>query len=623
MASQSTAEDSARGWTPMAKLGLVLWVAFLLVNNAYWVRRHVLEFPPPWDQALYLRLSLQCARALGEGGVPALYHELVTGSRHVAPLFPLTAGLLHAALSEARIVAYMANGVYLAAMLAGVAGLAGTLYGRRAVPLAVFVASTFTGIVNYSRDCQMDFPGAALVTLGMWTLARSDRLRRPVWAAGAGAWLGLAALAKAMVVVFFAAPVLWIASSRDREPDAKPVRPIYRVLLVLAAAALVAAPWYAPNLTEITGYLVYYGFLEGAAPYRAAGPETFSFRNFAYYPLAVVNHGISFLYAALWLAASVAGATGRPAPADRGRATSGRGLLAAWIVGGYLILTLVPNKEGERYVLSLLPACAVLLAGGIASLAPRRRAAFTFAALAIGAFNYGGLTWGPAYPARSWSLPPFEIVSHEFPHYVAFRNSLGPGRPWPVGDAMVALEEAAAALRASPAQDPQVLERLESARRAGDREYVSAAYRLLLKREAEEGGVAAYLADLRRGALSHEGVVESLRLSDEYRERPLRVLVVPDHPALNASTLLYYATLERRALGFEGPRAGLDSRDGLRDFDAALVKTSGSQALPHVLPDVERLRTQLRREMGTRTLGSGFPCPDGSRLEIVVASGLP
>jgi hypothetical protein len=610
-------------------LGFVLWLGFLLVNNAVWVRRYVLEFPPAWDQALYQRLSLQCARALVEGGAPALYHELVTGNRQVAPLFPLTAGLLHAWLSEARSVAHLANGLYLAPLLAAVAGLARTLYGRRAVPLAVFVASTFPGIVNYSRDCQMDFPGAALVALGMWALARSDRLRRPGWTAGAGALLGLAALAKAMAAVFFVAPILWLAWSAARGPDVPPYRPLYRMLLALAAAALVAAPWYAPNLAEITGYLLYYGFLEGAAPYRAAGPETLSIRNLAYYPLAVVNHGISFLCATSWLAVGVArAARGSRAP-DTARwsaATSGRGLLAAWIAGGYVILTVVPNKEGERYVLSLLPALAVLLAGAIATIASRPlRSGFTAAAVAIGAFNYAGLTYGPAYPARAVSLPPLEIVSHEFPHYVAFRESLGPGpgRPWPIRDAFAALEQRAGELRARPARDPHVLERLGRARRAGDREYVAAAYRLLLKREPEASGVAAYVADLRRGALTHEGVVESIRLSDEYRERPLRVLVVPDHPALNASTLLYYAVLERRTLGFEGPRAGLESRDGLLDFDAALVKQGGSQALPHVVGDVERLRAELRREAGAQALRPAFPCPDGSQLEIVVASGLP
>lgn len=626
MANQKTGEDPGRGSIAIALLGLVLGLGLLLVNNAVWVRQHVLAFPPPWDQALYLRLSLQCARALGEGGASALYHELVTGSHHVAPLFPLSAGLLHAALSEARIVAYLTNGLYLIAMLLGVRGLARTLYGRRAAPLAVFVASTFTGIVNYSRDCQMDFPGAALVALGMWALARSDRLRELRWTAGAGVLLGLVALAKAMAAVFFAPPLLWLAWSGVRRADAPPFRQLLRVLLVLATAALVAAPWYAQNLGEIGGYLLYFGFLEGATPYRAAGPELLTIRNFSYYPLAVVNHGISFLYALLWLAVSVARAARGTNAAERGRATGRRGLLGAWIIGGYLILTFVPNKEGERYVLSLLPALAVLLAGGIASIDSRAlRATSVAAAIAIGVFNYAGLTYGPVFPPRVVSMPPFEIVSHGFPHYVAFRRSLGPGpgRPWPLRDAILALEQLAGDLRARPAQDPRVLARLRQVRQAGDPEYVAAAYRLLLKREPDAEGAAAYLADLRRGALSHDGVVESIRLSDEYRSRPLRVLVVPDHPAFNASTLLYYAVLERRALGFEGPRAGLESRERLLGFDAALVKQGGNQGLPHVVRDVERLRTDLQRDAGVRAMRPGFPCPDGSQVEIVVASGLP
>jgi len=61
------------------------------------------------------------------------------------------------------------------------------------------------------------------------------------------------------------------------------------------------------------------------------------------------------------------------------------------------------------------------------------------------------------------------------------------------------------------------------------------------------------------------------------------VLVVPDHSVFNASTLLYHAVLERRPIVFEGPRAGLESRDGLLGFDAAIVKQGGNQGLPHVV----------------------------------------
>jgi hypothetical protein len=621
MASQGAANDSAR--RAIVLLGFASWLAFLLANNAVWIRRHVLAFPPPWDQALYLRLSLQCARALRAGGAAALYDELVTGSRTVAPLFPLTAGLFHALFSsESRMVAYLTNGLWLLVMLASVRGLARTLYGPRAGALAVFVASTFTGIVNLSRDCQMDFPGAALVALGMWALARSDRLRGLGWTAACGAALGLAALAKAMAVAFFAPPLVWAAWSSARRHAMNPSRLAARLGLLFAAATIVAAPWYAPNLGEIGWYLLYFGFLDGAAPYRATGSETLTMRNLGYYPLMLVNHGMCVPFAVLLTAVGAARASrsARPASVDA------RGLLGAWIVGGLLVLTIVPNKGGERYVLSLLPALAVLLAGEIVALeSGRLRAVATSAALAIGAVNYCGLTYGPAYPPWVVNAGPFEVVSHQFPHYVVFRASLepGPGRPWPVPETIAALARQAGELRARPARDPRVLEQLRRFGQAGDPEYIAAAYRLLLKREPEAEGVAAYLADLRAGALSHDGVVESISLSDEYRERPLRVLVVPDHSVFNASTLLYHAVLERRPLVFEGPRAGLDSRDGLLGFDAAILKRGGNQGLPHVVPDVERLAGELRRDSSLRVLGDAFDCPDGSRVEIVVASALP
>lgn len=620
MASQGAGQGGAR--RAIAPVGFLLGLAFLLGNDAVWVQRQVLEFPPPWDQALYLRLSLQCGRALREGGLAALYHEAVTGNTHVAPLFPLTAGVAHALLGESRTVAYMTNALWLLVLLLSVRGLARALYGPPAGALAVFAAATFTGIVHFSRDCQMDFPAASLVALGMWALARSDRLRDLRWAALVGAALGLTALAKAMSAAFFAVPLIWAAWSGARRRETPPLRQVAALGLALAVGLLVAAPWYVPNLADVVLYLLYYGFLEGAAPYRASGPGTLTIRNLGYYPLTIVNHGTSFLYAALLLAVC---AVRRRREGGGPQGSSRCGLLAAWIAGGCLILTLVPNKGGEHYVLSLLSGLAVLLAGRIAGIASSRvRGAAAAAAVAIGCFNYAGLTYGPAYPPRLVKAGPLEIVSLQFPSYVGFRASLepGPGRPWPVHDVVATLAQHAADLRALPASSVQAHARLQQARLAGDRAYVATAYRLLLKREADVPGTAAYLADLRNG-LGYEHVPESLRLSDEFRERPLRVLVVPDHSVFNASTLLYQAVLERRPVVFVGPQAGLDSPDGLWDFDAAIVKRGGNQGLPHALPDVERLLVELDRGGPPRRLGDAFACPDGSLVEIVVPSALP
>jgi hypothetical protein len=71
---------------------------------------------------------------------------------------------------------------------------------------------------------------------------------------------------------------------------------------------------------------------------------------------------------------------------------------------------------------------------------------------------------------------------------------------------LATLEENAVGLRAWPGRDANVLDRLQLAREAGEEEYIAVAYRLLLKREADQPGAAAYhRAALRSGALAHDG----------------------------------------------------------------------------------------------------------------------
>jgi hypothetical protein len=89
------------------------------------------------------------------------------------------------------------------------------------------------------------------------------------------------------------------------------------------------------------------------------------------------------------------------------------------------------------------------------------------------------------------------------------------------------------------------------------KQVVDAAYREWLGRDPDPEGRAAYVERLAKGG--RREVIESLLQSDEFRLRPLRVLVVPDHRVFNAATLQYLAESERRPLSFR--RADLSAAD--------------------------------------------------------------
>src|SRR6266511_3281445 len=192
-------------WTNAAFWSLPLLVLFFMIVNIFWLKRNLLVIPPPWDQAFYLYMSVRYLHALSDGGPLALFREFVHLSPQIAPLFPLTTVPLYLLFGMSRLVAHMTNAVYLFLLCLGVYLIGKRLYGRQMGFLAVLFVSTFTAVVNFSRDYLLEFPSAAFVTLGIYALLRSEDLRHRSWCIGFGALVGLALLTKTMAGAFFVA----------------------------------------------------------------------------------------------------------------------------------------------------------------------------------------------------------------------------------------------------------------------------------------------------------------------------------------------------------------------------------------------------------------------------------
>ena len=106
-------------------------------------------------------------------------------------------------------------------------------WGRSAAAYATAVLSTSAGWLAYSRVAVTDLPlsvmsGASLLLLLRWI--RSGGRRGLV---ASGLLLGMAALAKGLVPLVLAAPVLWFGRRRSRD-----------LLIFGAAAVAIAVPWY-------------------------------------------------------------------------------------------------------------------------------------------------------------------------------------------------------------------------------------------------------------------------------------------------------------------------------------------------------------------------------------------
>ncbi|MGH9333756.1 MAG: hypothetical protein ACRD21_08405, partial [Vicinamibacteria bacterium] len=395
----------------------IAWTVLLTLANMSRLRQQS-DLPPAWDHAHYLTMSLRYHRALEEEGPGGLVNRVLYEPSEVAPLFPLSTVPLYTIFGESREAAELTLAPYLFLLVVGTALLArhsgaSPLYAA----LAVFLDSTFTGVVNFSREYMMDLPSAALATLALGMLWRSENFTRWGASALAGLLTGLTLLTKVLAGVFFVGPILYCLRRRSAPGAA----------LFVVAISGTAAVWYGLRHREITHYVLFYGFGEGSLPFRSGGDQVLSFSNLIYYFLTLVPQGMGIVPSAA-LAASLLGFL-----LFRGEARL-PAFLGVWLASGYLLLTVLPNKGGERYLLALLPPLAVITALAIAAIsAPQVRRSAAALALAAGAINYVGLTWQS--PLTAWTHHHFGT----FPHNQPLRPSEMQG--WPVDAVLDSLTE--------------------------------------------------------------------------------------------------------------------------------------------------------------------------------------
>jgi hypothetical protein len=618
---------NSSGWSIFGIL--VIMTGICSVGNVIWLTHHFLTIPPPWDQAFYFYMGLRYARALADHGLGAMIRELIHLSPDVAPLFPLTSLPLYLLFGPSRFVGYLTNVYYLFLLLLGVYLLGAYVYGRMAGILAAFVVATFTATVNYSRDYLLEFPATAFVTLAMYAFVRSAEFRHRPWCLAFGILAGLSVLTKTMVGVFFIGPVLCTLGRLiwRRQLNAAVLT---NSLLSVSMGGLVAAVWWGPNFRTAFGYLIFYGFQAGSVPYSKGGVAILTLTNLSYYALALINYGISVPYAGLLVVLllmrgmrHVLGMQGNSARALRGGRAEGQ--LWIWLLVGYALLTVVPNKGEERYAQPLLPPLALLLVGSIKVVEWQwMRRGVVAMVLAIGAFNYIGLTYGlPLIPQRVY-VHRLAVISHEYPHYTWVRSTIhltlnGEGQ---ISAILAVLAELYDKQRAR-VEDVLRARLLDAMPTLTVGEDVRMTYRLLLKREPHRREVQKYTTALQQGELTREGLIEALIATGEFKNQRASVLVVPDHPQFNASTLRYYAEADRFPLQFAHIIDGPITAERLQSYDFIVTKSRGYQGPEFSTRCNDAIQAVLlQAESGFTALSEGFVFPDDSQIIIYAARSM-
>jgi 4-amino-4-deoxy-L-arabinose transferase-like glycosyltransferase len=167
------------------------------------------------------------------------------------------------------------------------------------------------------------------------------RLRR-AWAAGA--LLGIAILAKGFVPVALFAPVWWIAREKR--------------LRILAAAAIVAAPWYLLCWTR-NGSAFWNDFFWKQHVQRLISAQALQHGQPFWYYVPVILVGL-FPWTPLAALIGLKKARARGWMEEDARVR----FLLLWALGALIFFSIVPNKL-PFYVLPLMPALAVVMAAAL------------------------------------------------------------------------------------------------------------------------------------------------------------------------------------------------------------------------------------------------------------------
>ncbi|MBW7865624.1 MAG: glycosyltransferase family 39 protein [Candidatus Hydrogenedentes bacterium] len=290
------------------------------------------------------------------------------------------------------------NTLFFLLLLLGVYFLVRGFLSPSEAATAVAAVSLMPGLAVSSRYFMTDYPAACLVVWAVLALVRSGHYQKTRWVLAFAVFNALALLTRTVTPVYYLAPLLWVAGAGAwkslRGGYGSSGRFALHLLLTAAVALVIAGPWYAVHRDAFLGYWVGhrasdmppFAFVEPAAPapanqeaapapMAAPGPEKAPAQAAApkvqprtglaarllqprvpwsRYPVFVINNGMFLLPFLLSLAGMALAVT-----VPRFRRGSA-GMLLVWVLGCWLLFTLLFRFGTPRYAVPVLAPLGVL-----------------------------------------------------------------------------------------------------------------------------------------------------------------------------------------------------------------------------------------------------------------------
>ena len=387
---------SLRDW-----LLLVGLFAALLLVVGIWVT--VDHRPPEWDYANHLERAVRCHQILaaqGWGGAD----KILEMSSFYPPVVPCAAAFGYFLFPIAPLTSQSVMLGFLGLTLVSLFLLGRRLFDGSTGLLAALLFGAAPFVVYSGTNFQLDLPLAAMVSLALLLLVRTDDFSRRSWSIVLGLALALGMLVKPPFAVYLFPPLVLVIARAFRARDRG--RRGLNLAVALLLGGFFSIPWYGPRLFGLPMQVANRAFKQAA---QAGSPETFTASSLLFYPRTLL-YMFGLLAGLLFVWGLVALARQRDA----------RGLLwtASLVPFGFLLL--IQNKN-LRYVLPLLPVAALIGAAGLRGLAPALRRPLA-AVLILASIVQVGVSAFGIPPAPGWtpfgvplffSFPPSPV---EWPH---------------------------------------------------------------------------------------------------------------------------------------------------------------------------------------------------------------
>ncbi len=348
-----------RPWLLLAAL-----VAVLVVVTAVWVS--IDHRPPESDHANHLERALRCYRVVADGA-PHPLQTILLESSFYPPLVPCLAGFLYFLAPVAPLTAQAVMLAFLALGIAALYGLGRDLWNVETGLWAAFFFATAPFVVFSLTNFQLDLPQASMVAVTLWVVIRSDGFARGPWCLVLGVILGLGMLTKPPFPTYVLPAVLWSAWSATRSPDRR--RRMVRLVFALAIGAALALPWYGPRLVGLPMQVLARSFKQAA---EAGQVEALTPAGLSFYPRYFVpQFGPLAALLCAWGTWAVR------------KERAARAFLWLSTLVPFCLYSLIQNKN-LRYTLPILPAAALMAAGGAQSLPRNWKRGMIWCCLAVG-----------------------------------------------------------------------------------------------------------------------------------------------------------------------------------------------------------------------------------------------